>query len=247
MRSGDTCFIYLLTNIVNDKIYIGQTWLPLHLRMGKDGSNYKNSVYLHNAIVKYGADNFKYEVLVKCEDQETADSLEEYYIDQYNSRNHEIGYNLKQGGRGGKHSEETKEKIRNSIKNKEWSSEALIGRAQGGKSWKGKKRGPHTEEWKNDNSQRTKEWHQNNIHPMSGKNQSEEAKTKISKANRGRKLDPEMVKNRSIKRMMNPEREQAILQSYKDGKIISEIEKEFKTGRSSIYRLLKRNNISRER
>lgn len=74
MRSGEICSIYLLTNTVNNKIYVGQTWLPTHIRMGKDGSNYKNSIYLYNAIQKHGADKFQYEILIQCRDQESADS-----------------------------------------------------------------------------------------------------------------------------------------------------------------------------
>ena len=41
------------------------------------------------------------------------------------------------------------------------------------------------------------------------------------------------------------EKERAIIQAYQKGINISDIEKEFETGRSSIYRILNRNNIPR--
>jgi len=104
------CTIYLLRNLINNKIYIGQTWLPLNQRMGKDARGYRSSTYLYNAIQNYGKENFVYEVLAECDNQAEADILEDFYINKYDSRNLEIGYNLNTGGSAGKHSEETKQK-----------------------------------------------------------------------------------------------------------------------------------------
>jgi len=47
------------------------------------------------------------------------------------------------------------------------------------------------------------------------------------------------------KRRMPREREFVIIQAYQDGKTIDEIEEMFQTSRSSIYRILNRNNIPR--
>jgi transposase len=49
----------------------------------------------------------------------------------------------------------------------------------------------------------------------------------------------------SEKRRMPLERELSIIQAYQDGKTINEIEDLFETGRSSIYRILDRNDIPR--
>ena len=249
MKSGDVCSIYLLTNSANGKIYVGQTWLPLHIRMGKEGSNYKNSLYLYNAIQKYGADKFKYETLAQCRDQTSADYLEEYFIDKYDSRNQEIGYNLKHGGSAGKHSDETIAKISNTLKAQAalWSPEELARRsAPISGYWEGKQRGPHTDEWKENNSQFMIERHKIDGHPMLGKHQTDEAKTKISTALKGRVLSPEAVKKSAEARKMPIERELAIVQAYQNGDIISKIETDFQTGRSSIYRILDRNNVARK-
>lgn len=242
----DKCTIYVLTNEVNGKIYIGQSWYPLNIRMGKYGENYKHSIYLYNAIKKYGADKFKYDILDVCYDQDTADFLENFYIEKYNSRDHNIGYNIKTGGNAGCHSEETKAKISATLKYKAslWTQEELARRSECIAGWwAGKKRGPHTEKRKEENSTRMKEWHANHVHPMLGKHHSEEAKLNISKKNTGRKFDPEVINKRRLKLMMNFHREQKIVNAYKNGKTISDIEEEFNTCRSSIYRIIKRNNI----
>lgn len=249
-KNGEICSIYLLTNIVNGKIYIGQTWLPLHIRMGKEGSNYKNSLYLYGAIQKHGADKFQYEILVQCRDQESADYLEEYFINQYDSRNHQIGYNLKEGGSAGRHSDETRKKISETLKAQAatWSPEELAKRsAPIAGWWTGKERGPQTEEKKQHTIAFMKNWHADNQHPMLGKHHSEESLRKISEASKGHSVSDEHRKAISKAHKMGSEREIAILQSYQDGKTIADIESVFQTGRSSIYRILKRNNISRER
>ena len=170
--NNSICTIYLLTNAVNSKIYVGQTWFPLNIRMGKEGSNYRNSAYLYNSIQKYGSDNFQYEILAQCSAQSVADYLEDIYIQEYNSTDHSTGYNLKEGGSAGKHSEETKNKISATLKVQvaEWTDEERTLRsAPISGYWEGKKRGPHTEEWKENNSIFMIERHKLNGHPMQGK------------------------------------------------------------------------------
>jgi transposase len=54
----------------------------------------------------------------------------------------------------------------------------------------------------------------------------------------------ESITKSANSRKMDPEREKAIVKAYADGKNISDIKKEFQIGNSSIYRLIKRNNVS---
>jgi group I intron endonuclease len=214
--------------------------------MGKKGSKYRNSPYLYKAIVKYGAQNFKYEILVKCYDQETADYLEEYYIKQYRSQDSHIGYNLKEGGRGGKHSLETKEKISQSVKKQlaNLTPEELLERtAKISSYWSGKQRGPQTEQWKQENSAKIKAWHAEHPHPMLGKSHSAEAKAKIKRSSLGRKCSPEAIQKRVAKLKIDQELELSIIMAYQSGDLISEIEKEYGVRVSTIYRVLKRNAI----
>ena len=101
--------IYKLTNLVNGKIYIGQSTKI------EDVSNriYKGSgVIIGKAIKKYGWDNFKSKIIDYADNQNELNEKEPRYIKEYNSLAPN-GYNLMDGGRqGGKHHPTTKDKIR---------------------------------------------------------------------------------------------------------------------------------------
>ena len=233
--AANICTIYLLTNSINQKIYVGQTWLSLHGRMGKNGSNYQNSTYLYNAIQKYGSNKFYYEVLAQCSDQKSADYLEDYYINLYNSRNSEIGYNLKEGGSAGKHSEGTKQKISDTLKTQAaaWTPEEKAKRAEPISGyWEGKERGPQTEEHK--------ALVVKTLEPggFVGHHHTEEAKSNISQKNKGRRLDPVSVARGAKKREMPIEKQMGIIQAYQDGMTIDKIQETFETRTSGIYRVL---------
>lgn len=64
--------IYKVTNLINSKCYIGQTTKSLDDRRFihiKDAKRQKYNSLFHKAIIKYGIDNFKWEVLCVCEDK----------------------------------------------------------------------------------------------------------------------------------------------------------------------------------
>jgi len=107
-----SCIIYLITNSINEKVYIGQTWQTLIERFDS-GHGYKGCLYLNSAIKKYGKNKFNYTILSITEDQITANWLETFWITIYDSTNRNLGYNLRSGGSRGKHSNETKTKISN--------------------------------------------------------------------------------------------------------------------------------------
>lgn len=88
--------IYKVTNKVNGKSYIGQTRYTLEFRW-RQHLHKKDNVYFHNAIKKYGAENFSVEVLEEC-DVDKLNSREIFYIAKYNT--FENGYNLTLGGDG---------------------------------------------------------------------------------------------------------------------------------------------------
>lgn len=108
--------IYKSTNLINNKIYIGQTINSLeyrkqqHYREAK--SKNRKSVYFHNALNKYGYDNFIFEKIDEAQTLEELNEKERFWIKFYDSTNKNLGYNLDSGGNsGGKKSEETKRKI----------------------------------------------------------------------------------------------------------------------------------------
>lgn len=125
-------YIYKTTNIINNKVYIGQ-----HKSEVFD-AYYKGSGRLFKkALNKYGFNNFICEVLEWCETAEELNSKEIYWIQQYNSTDMTIGYNISSGGTvpnlcgihhpmHGKHlSEDTKEKIRIKQTGKKQSAETI--------------------------------------------------------------------------------------------------------------------------
>lgn len=123
------CEIYKITNLVNNKIYIGQAVSHIlnHNRYRPYGMNGRfrchiseaysqkknQSKYLNNAIKKYNQSNFIVELIENCE-IECADYREEYYIDKYNSL-YPNGYNLTTGGKSIRHTMENKKNISNGI------------------------------------------------------------------------------------------------------------------------------------
>ena len=86
--------IYKTTNLINNKIYIGQD--------SKDREGYLGSgSLLRYAIRKYGRENFKKEVLEICATKEELDAAEKKWIEFYHSQDKTIGYNIAFGGEGG--------------------------------------------------------------------------------------------------------------------------------------------------
>lgn len=90
--------IYKHTNLINGKVYIGQTNQIPKYRWGGQGQNYKTG-HFHAAIEKYGWDNFSHEILYTELTADEANELEEKLIKQYNSTNPNYGYNSDKGGK----------------------------------------------------------------------------------------------------------------------------------------------------
>lgn len=80
-------YIYKATNLINGKVYIGQT-VDFKRRKTEHLSS-KNGVHarcvFHKAIQKYGKHNFVWEIIDKCTTLDEATELETKYINKYNS------------------------------------------------------------------------------------------------------------------------------------------------------------------
>ena len=99
--------IYKFTNLINNKIYIGSSNnIPEryinHISMLKN--NCHTSIHLQRAYNKYGINNFKFEILEKCDDialtqreQHYLDTLlfAQEYIKSKDNRFIKLGYNIK--------------------------------------------------------------------------------------------------------------------------------------------------------
>lgn len=90
--------VYKYTNLVNGKIYIGQTIESLEMRAGHNGYKYRKCTYFYNAIKKYGWDKFTVEILQDNLTREQANEFEIKYIKLFNSQDPNIGYNISDGG-----------------------------------------------------------------------------------------------------------------------------------------------------
>lgn len=93
--------IYKVTNLINNKIYIGQTTTSLEQR--KKEHEYralanKRNTYFYSAIKSYGIENFKWEILENNLSFDQLNSREEYWISYYHSNEKEYGYNMTKGG-----------------------------------------------------------------------------------------------------------------------------------------------------
>lgn len=210
--------IYKITNKINGKIYIGQTTKSLNIRLNQHRHNMNKNINLplYNSMRKYGESNFTYEVIDTAESQEDLDSKEMYWIEYLNSyfySDNSNGYNMTIGG-GGISGYEFSDEVRKNM------SESRKGLLAGDKNpmfgMSGEK------------------------NPFYGKTHSEESKSKISNANKGRLLGknhpnygkplPERTKrkisdSRKMKRMgLNNPNAKEVIQFTKSGEFIDTYE-----------------------
>ena len=91
--------IYLISNEINHKLYVGQTVLSLNKRFNGHCCYSKTdksvNMYIKRAIHKYGKDKFHIELSEECP-VELMHEREKYWIKFYDSYNN--GYNLTLGG-----------------------------------------------------------------------------------------------------------------------------------------------------
>jgi len=104
--------VYKTTNLINNKIYIGQ-------EKGNDINYLGSGKILKLAIKKYGVENFKKEILQPCENQEELNESEIYWITNENCL-YPNGYNICIGNFGGDNftNNPNKENIRKKLSDK---------------------------------------------------------------------------------------------------------------------------------
>jgi group I intron endonuclease len=173
--------IYQAKNLINGKIYVGKTVRTLAARKrGHKCAMRKGSVYcFHNALRKYGLENFQWEVLYQSDDETKLLEMEVEFI-KLLSATRPIGYNLTEGGKGPTgftHTPEFKAKMKS----------RMIGNTNGvGKT--------HTY---------TEAERENHRAAMLGKKHSPETKAKLSAAQKGRKWSSEAKAKASARMMGN--------------------------------------------
>lgn len=119
--------VYIITNTVNAKQYVGIT-KNLSKRWKRHCGASSDSPALKNAIAKYGVDKFVITHIADAFDFESACAIEKMLIIQHNTRSPN-GYNLTDGGEGklgSFHTEETKIKIGLAGKGRKHTEEAKL-------------------------------------------------------------------------------------------------------------------------
>ena len=166
--------IYKITNLLDGKVYVGQTVQKLSRRLCQHRNEKRtDNSLIDKAIQKYGWKNFSHEVIeeVPCE---MLNEREMFWIAHYDCMTPK-GYNLTSGGRSDfTVSDETKEKLRVANEGKKHSEETKekIGAAQIG-------------------HEVTPETRKKISDAKKGVPKTEEHKAKLSAANKGKKLSPE--------------------------------------------------------
>lgn len=96
--NGTYC-VYVHINKINNKKYIGQTkYGDDPNKRWRNGLGYEDSTYFYNAIQKYGWDSFNHEIIASNLTETEANYFEELLISKLDTRNPDIGYNIKSGG-----------------------------------------------------------------------------------------------------------------------------------------------------
>lgn len=198
--------IYLITNKINGKQYVGQTIHSAEKRFVEHCKPSETTCRLLNrAIRKYGKEAFDVSVLEEVEARDKLDEREIYWIQQMNTLSPN-GYNLNGGGNGkGGVSQETREKLRVAMTGKfDGENNPFFGKHHSDETRKrmienhwdmhgsnnpnyGKSLSPETK-LKLSQSKRGEN------HPCYGKPLSEETKEKLRVINQGKRLSEETIR-----------------------------------------------------
>lgn len=207
-------FIYMTTNKINNKKYIGQKKFGVQDEITYLGSGN----LLRAAIKKYGEHNFERDIIDYAVNREHLNNLEKFYIEKYQAVEDKNFYNIAKGGTGGNNLDLSKKTEEELIEYKRKLSEGIkrahrldptIAKRKS-KSLKGRvihidstakavlsRRGetPTKEsveatikeiEDKRKKRERYRKLRQQGIHPKAGQPCSEETKRKISQALKGK-------------------------------------------------------------
>lgn len=177
--------IYKITNISNDKVYIGQA-VNIKARFSKHKwalrNNKHHSIHLQRAWNLYGEDAFKFEIIEEVTEANQLVILEQKYLDFFKSYDDNFGYNIAMNAensmKGRNHTEEWKESRRGEkhpLYGKHHSDETLQLMSD---SHSGKKNPNFGKQFTEEHKKKLSDAHLGNF-------QSEETRKKIGDSSRG--------------------------------------------------------------
>ena len=245
--------IYCITNLINDKKYIGQS-IDINRRFNRHKFDLRArkhiNQHLQSAWDKYGSENFSFDVICLIDDNAKLSDKEKEYISKYDTFVN--GYNRTIGGESGfstflgkKHTLESKKKMRLARKRQIITDEHKKNISNG---LRGKKRKPFTDEHKKKLSEahKGKKLSKETIEKISllhkGRKLSDGAKKKISDAHKGKSKSIETRKkiSDSKTRYVFSEMElQGIKIRVKNGESIRSIAKDYGCSHMTLIRKLK--------
>ena len=121
----DLWTVYIHTNLINGKKYVGITSNFVKKRW-RNGYGYSENLPIGRAIRKYGWENFEHEIVADNLDEDDAKKMEQELIKSFNTTDDRYGYNVTAGGdgiRGFKHSEASRAKLSEKARQLERSGE----------------------------------------------------------------------------------------------------------------------------
>lgn len=166
-------YVYITTDLTNGLIYIGQ-----HVAPKFEPDRYIGSgTAFKKALKEHKRENFTCKLLEEASTQKELNNKEAYWIAYYDAMNPLVGYNLKEGGSGGKGYKHTPED-----------------RIKCGDSWRGKKRPSRTAEHiaklvaSNAGFKHSEETKRQISSSLKGCVRSESTRKKMSTAQKGKQL-----------------------------------------------------------
>jgi len=236
-------YVYCFQNKINNKMYIGKT-SNIEKRKKEHALANGDCPLFHNAIKKYGIDNFNFLILSEHNTEKEALEFEIKYIKEYKTNvdkfGDKFGYNLTDGGdgvSGHKHLPETIDKISKSLKGRPGTNKGKIF----SDDVKLKLSESHMGQigyWKD---KEFSEQHKKNLsdshmgHPgfWLNKKRSPETIEKIRKSNSG-KIKPKILSEDSIKE---------IIKLYNSNNYTyNQLAIKFNVGKTTIFRIVKNGN-----
>jgi group I intron endonuclease len=102
--------VYCIEHIDSGMLYIGQTVRRLSARWSEHGKS-SYCPLLYRSIKKYGRSAFRVDILDTADSAEDLNIREVFFIKFFGTHLRRNGYNLREGGSNGKHSEESRKKM----------------------------------------------------------------------------------------------------------------------------------------
>ena len=154
-------YVYLITNIINEKKYIGSSRKPQI-----DENYYGSGKAIKDALKKYGKNNFTRDILWQGEGD--ARDIESQWLEHFNASTNPQFYNMTNDARGnGLHKEETKRTVSEKLTGRKFSKEICE------KISKAKKRSTTAKKGKSDGPKPgVSEAHKGRTSPNKGKGRS---------------------------------------------------------------------------